>query len=280
MRIAIIGNCQVVGLAQAVRGLVPSAEVEPIFLAKYSQAELLEKAAAVEKYEVVFSQVIGPASPFFMEKIKPTVRRLHLIPTVLFTGFHPDTFLIQGHKSAAGNYHSSIVAAAYLLQLSARRAAALFNAFVYSKLGYFQVYGNAKAFFLQEAKKFGYDLASELGDWERQGIFMHSINHPNMMVLACLAHKMVVQHQLGSASIPIAVPDHDYMAAGGIIYPVYPEIAQKLNVPGSMLFRRPDRTLNLEEFVVESYEIYEKTERQLLQRGASDSAEKIKALLV
>jgi hypothetical protein len=280
MRILIIGNCQVVDVANCMRQLVPDAVVEAAFLFRLKQAEIAELAQQIEKWDVVLTQPMRRADhPLNTPKLQKRTR-VHVFPTITFSGFHPDFLTGIPHRAAAGNYHSAIVMAAFLLGLSAKQTTRLFNAFVYETLGYFGTYAVAREFLLSRAAKLGYRLDAEFSSWEASGVFMHSLNHPSKDVMASLARCVAAQAGLASpdAALPAAEPDAP--GSSGVICPVYPEIAQRLGVPGSTRIHRPDRTLTLDEFVLESYESYESADRELLMQHAGSYKDRLQQVLV
>ena len=283
MKIAIIGNCQVPGLACCMRKMLPTAVVDPFFLTAMTADDLAAFYSNIESYDHVFTQPINAVGhALHTQHLRGKAVELHLVPTITFAGFHPDVILIPGYQSAAGNYHSAIVVISYLLGLPWTRAARLFNAYIYGSLGYFGSYEISRQFILAAGRKTGYDLTRELTHWETLGVFMHTVNHPRQEVLASLARTLAVGAELVDADAPTPELANDYFATHGVIWPVYPEIAKQLNLTakGSLLFRTPNRTLELEQFVSESYSVYHSVSKDLLETCVGDFGRVLKQLII
>jgi hypothetical protein len=182
-----------------------------------------------------------------------------------FYGFHPDFFYLRNTNgkligSACGLYHSKIIAVAFSMGLTEQRVEKLFNAFVFSRLGYFAKFAPWKRILLGRAAAIGYDLADDFEAWMRNGAFMHTLNHPAVRVLASVAARIIQKagieqtHSLAEARDPLACATQ---------LPVYPDIARKIGVEPIPVFRVPCRDkkalreLSLHEFVAESFRIYE-----------------------
>ena len=89
---------------------------------------------------------------------------------------------------------------------------------------------------------------------------MHIVNHPKIEVLAQLAQLGAKQAGLsGALAPPEGVPDR---LARCQTWPVYPELARRLGVPGSLTFtgrkemlfgRKATRTMEIDQVVAKSY---------------------------
>ena len=136
----------------------------------------------------------------------------------------------------------------------------LFNAYIFALLGYFDEYERARQFVIGKAKEVGYELEPHIVEWRKRGVFMHIVNHPKIEVLAQLAQLGAKQAGLsGALAPPEGVPDR---LARCQTWPVYPELARRLGVPGSLTFtgrkdvlfgRKATRTMEIDQVVAESY---------------------------
>ncbi len=114
------------------------------------------------------------------------------LPVLVFSGFHPDITYIRSPDGSLipglmMDYHSLVVVAAFTLGLPEHRVLTLFNHFVFTELGYFEVFEASKAALLQNVRDAGYDLTPLFDEWlRRNGQFMYTINHPHIFSLATL----------------------------------------------------------------------------------------------
>src|SRR5205823_5712047 len=97
-------------------------------------------------------------------------RNVMLYPKLTFHGFHPDFLFMRSAdgkliRSGCGSYHSKIVAVAFSMGLPESRAEKLFNAFVFTRLGYFGKFAPWKSIFLDRAAAIGYDLTDDFDGW-------------------------------------------------------------------------------------------------------------------
>lgn len=281
-RIAVIGNCQARGVAEAVRILAPGARVRLIpmsTLGKRGQ-DLDAFAATLGACDHVFSQPF-PAGFFAgggSEALRERLPRMRLFPSIVFTAFHPDAVYVGDLASVArmklapsplGTYHSAITLFGFLRGLSQTQILALFREEVFSRLGYLDAWGLAAADLIASSRAIDFDLSGELLRWSRDGLFMHNINHPRLSVLGDIAARLL--REAGLSPRPIAVeayaPD---VLLDDAIWPVYPPVATLYGVSGSTVFKRrqrrgmPPETLGLDAFVAESLAIYREQPRESL----------------
>jgi hypothetical protein len=269
-RIAIVGNCQSPGLGYAMRLLLPDATVNVFMFSPRCLTSIASLAATLKTYDFVFCSDFGNGifrdgdSRALLERVDA----IHRFPQIVFSGFHPDSVCIDqapGERRPVegpmGPYHSAIVMFAFLTGLSTDGAEALFNAEVFRRLGYFDLWEPAQTLFLAQARETGTDLAREFLRWSRRGCFMHNINHPKAYVLFDVAKAMLARIGISGADINFEDFSLDPLASGQV-WPVYEPIAEFLGIKGSFLFRtgesgrRHGRGLPLGQFIRESYQAY------------------------
>jgi len=292
-KIAVIGNCQAPGIVASLKALLPEASVEGWhFGAQAITAE--ELLGQLPGFDVVVKNLPeGHAGGLFdlqrLGELCPTVVSL---PTVAFTGFHPDIAYVFHRDRAVpgifGDYHSAIIAAAWTLGLPPGRVPALFNSLVYARLGYFDAFPDAVRELLQQHREHGYDIAPRLDRWLASGAFMYTINHPRIDVLSALTTMAAVQ--AGLIPPDTTSPDgvFDNLEANGC-WPVYPELAQRIGVHGSITFVRgrhegpqeAPRELTLPEAIEISYRRYATTpEVDLLQGRIAFVHDRLREIIV
>jgi hypothetical protein len=293
-RIGIVGICQVHGVGHALAAMLDDVEVmtyeAPIVC---SGGRLQDAVEYLRSCDIVFSQSVGPEyGELGFNMLRERVRRIRLLPVVVFDGFHPDIVYIAQNDlllaSPVGAYHSGITAGAFSLGLNERDTEELFNTYVFSALGYLDRFAISREAFLITMLEAGYDVSVDVDDWTIAGPFMHTINHPRPIVLASLARHAAVHEELLSPAhrLPTWMPDH---LGNDTVWPVYPEIAAKLPFEGDYVFKRSYRQIlpngnspciGLRRFIAESFALYSgypgdafKTEQVLVVK------EKLKAIL-
>jgi hypothetical protein len=268
-RIAVVANCQNFSIAYAMKLLNVEATVHPfpVMFKPWLSVQTLKL------YDYVFLQPFGPryirggTSDTIIAELKNPV----LFPTVVFTGFHPDQIYIEDSTlddnarvgGPLGPYHSALAFFAYRAGLPVDAALRLFNRDVFDAVGYFDVWNEACDALLQEGQKFSLDFREDLLRWTRRGCFMYSIIHPKPFVFIDVARQLMEK-----AGIPVTPIDHDNYAVDdlvrGIVYPVYPEIAEFYGFAGSYIFKGAHFSLthevgefwNLRQFITECYRFY------------------------
>ena len=273
-RIAVIGNCQARGVADALRILAPGSRVQLIPMASLGkQARSLNAFAAdLGPFDHVFSQPF-PAG-FFpeggSEALQARLPRMRLFPSIVFTAFHPDAVYVGDLASVArvrlvpsplGTYHSAITLFGFLQGLPAERIVDLFREEVLAGLGYLNAWDIAATDLIASSRAIGFDLSAELLRWSRTGLFMHNINHPRLAVLGDIAARLLRETGVAARTVPVEAYAPDALLDDAI-WPVYPPVATLYGVLGSTVFKRrqrrgmPPETLGLPAFVAESLAIY------------------------
>jgi hypothetical protein len=281
LRIAIVGSCQVVGIAAAARAFLPQVEVCTWHVGVHPKDSDEELLAQLRGFDVVLSQLSDHEqhTSLGITRLRGYELPVVYVPALAFQGFHPDITYVLGPAgpvhAGQSDYHSVIIASAFLLGLPPRRVPDLFNAYVYAQLGYFEVFEAAKAALFANCDAHGVDLRAHFAFWlQHVGQFMYSINHPSILVLATLCRLALAEAGYLDPETPIPEGIPDFLGTD-FTWPTYPELAQRIGVQGSTTFRRslnglPDgssRDLPLATYVSECYEIYSGVPRELLRVG-------------
>jgi hypothetical protein len=283
LRVAIVGSCQVVGLAAAAKRLLPGAEVKTWHVGVHpidSDEKLLE---VLPTFDLVISQISDRDGhiPLRITRLRDLGLPVVYLPVMAFPGFHPDITYIQGPgggllQGLAADYHSVIVASAFTLGLPEDRIPGLFNAYIFSGLGYFEVFDAAKAALFANFLEEGIELAPMFDSWFRQlGQFMYTINHPHVMVLTDLCRLALARAGYIDSGVPSPADVDDYLATH-IVWPIYPALGKRIGLSGStMLLRKLSgpadsaaRELPLVDFISGCFEIYCGYPKDALRQGA------------
>jgi hypothetical protein len=260
-RVLVIGNCQALGLALCLRRACPTAQVVgEQWAAHQDEAAAGRLLEALDGYDLVLSQPFGRAGgALSSERLAERGRRLLPIPRILFGGFHPDLVAQPNATAPPGTifrgWYSALIAAAFRLGAPPERAAELFNAYVYGVLGYFDAFAAAEQLQLAEGRRLGFDLEPLLPQWKASGVFVHVPSHPTTGVLQSMARAVCARE--GLAVRPDAPAPHDVQAER-MVWPVYPEIARRLGVEGSLRFtpHAPNTPIGLKETIAHFYGLY------------------------
>lgn len=189
------------------------------------------------------------------------------IPYFHFQGLHPDCFHLGVGDAAvpsvlkAGNLHSRIVVAAFVLGLSERDCAAAFSAHTYERLGYFSQYETEKTNLLERFTTKEIDLASAFACWQQAGSFLYTYNHPKAYVFNDIIVEALSGRYLGAPGREKArealteIPDY---LDPSIRWPIYPEIAARYGLQSEFLWRTGINAgpivMSLPDFIARSYE--------------------------
>jgi Polysaccharide biosynthesis enzyme WcbI len=247
-RIAIVGTCQVTGLRDALMKLCANSEIKAWHLGPNinrdaaSIAEEIRTAdlgvSQARGTDLIVSRARGPNS--VVESVITNSIGNHksviFVPPVIFTGFQPDCvyLALRGRflKGPLGEVHSALVASAFALGVSVARAQKLFNAFTYSKIGYFDAYDIAREFMVKTFGAAGFDIAPFIEECRCLGEpFMYITNHPRISVLTQLALMIAVRAGFIPDTVAAPTDVEDYLGRH-LRWPVYPEIARRLAVKG------------------------------------------------
>lgn len=262
-RIAVVGNCSALGFTNAIRLMSPGSEVRGFSILEFDTNDPSVVLALFDKFDLAFPFAEISNYGLVNERIK-TFGRAFCWPSVVFAGFHPDiTYFAIGGKPVAsclGGYNSKIAAFAYGHELSVEATANLFNPLTYGLLGYFDAYPLGRRIFLETARSHQLDLTAAFARWESFGVFMHTPNHANIMVINDIARELMRVAGLNvDVDLDHEIDTPDYLSEG-VIWPVYPELARRVGVEGSLNFKatsqRGGKIFGLEEFIAESFKEY------------------------
>jgi hypothetical protein len=294
----VLGNCQARALATSLQALCPTATFTGVELPSSAARRLAQRDVALIRALQQFDGILAHAAAMATVSNLPELAgKVMRIPFIGFAAYHPDLVYINTTRDGApdylfgpmGHYHSAIAFWAYLRGLNAAETVSLFNAASYEALDYFNFWQTSRHGVLHEGEAAGLMLHENIERWTRGGCFMHSINHPKIRVFNDLAPEFL--RRLGLPMVPEAAQFVVDEFAAGPVWPVYPEIAQRLAVEGSYLFKiergrapagRSVVMLDLRDFVEASFEAFGAYDRDQLtcERLQSGRFEALASLLV
>lgn len=243
--------CQGTGLSDNLRLLCQDISVEVIdqHSDEEHRKEVLARMADFDRI------VVEPVIARQFEDARQS--RLTVVPTLAFRGYHPDFFLLrreEGRQFAGptGSSQSMIAYCAYIAGRTERDAVGLYREEVYSACGYLDQWSTSREELLSTFRRHGLDLGHDFVRWSRRGPFMHSIIHPRIDCLRDVARKIL--ESAGLPALPVGFLPPDSLAYREVL-PVYPEIARRVGIAGSYLFKggRDQRVFDLHEYVEASF---------------------------
>jgi hypothetical protein len=281
MRNAIVlGNCQARPIAACLQAMNRDLAATGFELSLHVLSEHFTHAdphlhETLSQYDDILLQTVC-AKPI-LDHYPDLLKKVRRFPVLGFSAFHPDLVYVglrsrpQHMSGVMGHYHSAIALWAYLQGLSSSQTLPLFNEKTYEALGYFDFWGASRQALLNDWQASDLVLGDSLGSWRRAGCFMHSINHPKLLVCADVAHRLLTK--LGLSSTPSASQFVTDEFVDGPVWPVYPQIGERLGIEGSYRFKiergrdpiRPVVTLDLLEFVEASFDAFGEHQREDLQ---------------
>lgn len=269
MQVAVIGNCQIDSLARCLSAMNGGLAATPHSINEFSiEGEELEKILSTNEFVFAQPSMRGLIGDRFREKV-------HYFPAIAFSAFHPDLTFVRA-KNARGEgvtvsnplsgYHSMIALFGYKSGISIDDIASFYHAGVYARLGYFDQWSDSRRQLLDEGDRCGMPLNAMFARWAEHGPFMYSSNHPRLAVMEDIARELLrrigVTPTCDSVSDLIADP-----LRAMPIWPIYPEIAQRLELNGNMIFKphEPEPALSLRQFIEASYACFDAHDRDSLE---------------
>lgn len=284
MKIAFVGNCQTAGMALATRYFLPHAEVAAYHIGIGPDVgTIIDRIAGSD---MVFTHIVdapgAPPAAMSAEALASHVRRAATLPPIVFTGFQPDMtyVLIDGQplNGPIGHYHSRIVLGAFLAGYDETRALRLFNAHVFAALGYFDAYALARSRLIRQWEEQGMNLRPPLARMRARGaVFMHTVNHPTITILARATAIALAHHGLLTRAVR-QLPELRDELGESIVAPVYPAIAKRIGTPASDAFLKPigwaagnPREVSLADYIARSYDLYRELPSERLAASNADA---------
>lgn len=264
MRALVVSNCATATYAEGLKVLFPDWEVRGAMIdlaEKWLTADPPHQAFAgyLKVCDLYVGLPLGPA--WHIGQLLPEETRRVIIPGFAFLGLQPDCLHLNGFESVlgGGNLYSRIVVASYVAGLTPERTAGLFNPETYEAFDFFSYYEQEESKLVDNFRSFGIDLSGCIGRWISRGNFLFSYNHPRVDVLTGILRRALVAARLLPESEwdrddDMGVADH---LLHSIWWPVYPEIAARHGLDGSLIWRKGRAAgyerLHLDQFITASF---------------------------
>ena len=249
----LVFNCTNIGLANSLKLLVPGLEVESIDFGRFKK-DFASYAPRLDTFDLILT------APDFVNNQCvdfANVAPVQTVPIPYFDAYHPDLCYLTGTKGILkgpmGDYHSKIITAAYKKRVPKASVRALFTSSRYFEFGYLDRWEPAKAALIDGFANVGLNIDGYFRTWSVRRQFMHSVNHPAIEVVYDMARRILTREEI--EYVDTRILPHDNLM-NGPIYPVFDEIAERLSIQGSYLFKLPAqyRCITLDQFINASYD--------------------------
>lgn len=258
MRISVIGNCQTESLCRTLAAMLPDDEIVGFFGTRHVDE--------ISGSDILLTQ--GIAVPLVPKGILAEMEgRTFMFPEFYFSGYHPDVVVQhvgdQTLLGPGGMYNSSLVLHGFLERWSIEDTRSLFRGEVYDHLGFASYWGASVQSMVDEVDRCGLNGREMVSKWLLEKPLCYTPNHPKMSVVGHIARGLVDKIGLRPAARYPEMFTGDWLAAHGV-WPIYPEIAKRLGVPGSLNFNFDTSAhflkgvIGLDRFIEKSFEAYEK----------------------
>lgn len=258
--VVVMSNCQTGGLAATLRQMLPDDRVDATMWLGFPPTDLDELVARADV--LVTSLERDEAGRLLAER--GSSAQLVIVPSLYFEGFHPDLGQF-GHRDgtevlgAVGPYHSRLLMWGWVNGMSPEALVASFNPDTFAALGYTSAWDASLEVLRQRFDGTDLDFDAWYLAVVRRGAFMLTNNHPRLDALVEMARG--VGRILGAERRLVAydwgqvIPDG--LLATAAIWPVYPGIAEVLDLPGAYVWRLASgEIIGLERFVAAGLEAY------------------------
>lgn len=263
-RVMVTSNCQLGGLHAALSAMLPD---DTVAAAPGLGPDPEAAEAALADADVWVTSALTPEVEALRPRLDPAVQIIR-VPLLLFTGFHPDIVHLVDRSgegdgteidSGVGAYSSAIVAWGWQHGLSHAEIVARFTPEVHEALGYHDAWPGAVRLARVVFEQFDADFDRWYLAMATRGPFMLTDNHPRLDAIIELARP--VARRLGADPALVAYPWEqmipDGLLATATVWPLYPSIAARLDLPGAYVWRCPHGELiGLESFVQRSLDHY------------------------
>lgn len=260
----LLSNCQTLSLARGITALA-----ETIDCAGCDIWQMPARLAADPDYfrQFDFMLILGnlrdfPGFP--ADRLPPHID----MPCFSFTGYHPDCCYVTAdganiNDGLIGPYHSMIALAGYKERISPAATARFFTDRIYRQAGYYRQWQAQRDEMIARFARFGFEIAGIFRKAGRGRSFMHTIDHPDIVLLTELAK--VILRRLDRPHRAEARAPVDVLA--NVSWPVYPEVGEQFGVAGDYRFRPLDRydTLDLNEYLEHAFASFGRWDRSRIR---------------
>lgn len=231
-QVIVSSNCQTGGIAAALQVIFPNDVITPLPLPTFVNIEAESKFAQKLKNADIWVSIGG--GELLGKHGMASQLQLIRIPIIRFSGFHPDLVYarrISTNELITPHYNSAIAIWAYKNGLDVGAAEKLFNKKTYGELGYLDYWEPSIEQLKQRFRDSDLDFADFILPMRREGLFMHSLNHPKIMALVRLSKLIARKMGAGAEVLDRNIDINDGL--NEVIWPIYPDIGDSLSLHSS-----------------------------------------------
>ena len=260
----VLSNCQSEGLARSITALADRVDCDSCDVWQMGD-RLAGDPDYFRRYDFALVLPDALAFPGFPADRLPLSA---YVPMFQFTGYHPDCCYVRAegdyiYDGFIGPYHSMIALAGYKEQISAAETARWFNDTLYQAAGYYFQWEAQRDAMIARFASHGFEIGGIFRRPSRGRSFMHTIDHPDIMLMMELAR--VILRRFDRRCHADAPPPVDSLAM--MSWPVYPEIGEQLGVAGAYRFRTANLygAIGLEDYLEEAFARFGRWDRSVLR---------------
>ncbi len=256
-RILVSSNCQAGGIAAALRTIFPEDDVAAMPMPDPQDNDAIAHLAQQLAFSDIWVSHVDHGYLLNVPEVAANVvgKQIVKIPHISFDAFHPDLCYVR--QASCGeivvpHYNSRIIVWAYRNGIDPNDVAGLFDEDVFDKLGYFNRWDESVRHLRWIFEMCELDFSRFFLRIKRLGNFMYSTNHPRAQVIVDLAKLVSLQMGAPESIIDVEIDIVDALAHLDI-WPVYPQIGDRLGVASSFRWKRNNLMYNASEFIDNSY---------------------------
>lgn len=265
MKVALVGNCQVVPLKELMTLATPELDVMEVEVWRLKGDQFTEAAAKVAECDIIVAQPIF--SNYFgaleKESLKKIAREanipIHFFHNLVFEAVLPDCIYLgsigKRIKGPISDYHSSIVVTAYLS--GANEAECLSRLHTGNGIDLESAWQKSEIELKKRESFVDVSFTGELMDCIRRFDSLHYFNHPRPVLIKMYGEKIL--RQVFAADVDCSGFDVPDVLAKYGTWPLYSWVAEFYGLPyarDNFLMDQGRGEMSLPEFVTKSYQIY------------------------
>jgi|GEM_PF-3205809 len=266
MKVLVVGGCATRAYVEFFKKCFPEWETRAALLVQVNEW-VEESNEAFLSYVESADIFVGLTNREPLKSLMPENSLNVFLPSFDFFGYLPDSVFLLGVQSPLelGVIHSRIVVSSYIAGNSEAETSKLFNRDHFENLGYFKEYASSKDKLFEKFDAHNIDLRERFKHWSKNGNFLYTVNHPHTEVffdIAYLAMKNHFAELLPEYAVNEARETVENYMGDGLIWAMYPEIAEEIGVPclprqwRTSEIRNEPIYLDLAEFIKRSFQQY------------------------
>jgi hypothetical protein len=250
-RVLVTAACTGRSISEALQLLLPDMEYTQVHVMRLTDTDTEALQQQIENSDYWIYLNIREAAP-----IAARTGNGIAIPEIAFNAFHPDETSAHDGKSVLmgpmESLHSAIGIWAYNQGCTSREAARLFRPDVFEALGYMDCWDSSAAALAQRCLGTGIDYERLMRHIKRHTPFMTTVLHPRISVIAEIARQLAEKmgYVGNTAHDPIEHMINEPMRE--LIWPIYPGVAERYGMRGSLRWRHAYTTYHTPESFLEA----------------------------